>query len=179
MKNAIVEPETACCAVWTPSKKTSVLDCLLISYALCSGHMLLKVVCVESAKQGRFEQRHCQSLSISAIKFLDCLLVSYPDDLLCSGQTLLQIVLQNIQIPRAPKRLVVHYVYKDTNFTTSAFSGPPNWDQQGLTLGTSPTKLGPAGGHPGHFSHQNEKCLFLCTEAKTKEFPWRSLYQIV
>ena len=54
--------------------------------------MLLKVVCVESAKQGRFEQRHCQSLSISAIKFLDCLLVSYPDDLLCSEQTLLQIV---------------------------------------------------------------------------------------
>ena len=54
--------------------------------------MLLKVVCVESAKQGRFEQRHCQSLSICAIKFLDCLLVSYPDDLLCSGQTLLQIV---------------------------------------------------------------------------------------
>ena len=35
--------------------------------------MLLKVVCVESAKE-------------------DCLLVSYPDDLLCSGQTLLQIV---------------------------------------------------------------------------------------
>ena len=28
---------------------------------------------------------------------------------------------------------------------------PPNWDQQGMNLGTSPTKLGPAGDQSGHF----------------------------
>ena len=140
----------------TPSKKTSVLDCLLISYALCSGHMLLKVVCVESAKQGRFEQRHCQSLSISAIKFLDCLLVSYPDDLLCSGQTLLQIVcVESAKHPNstrpetACRALCVRILQllPSLGHQTGTSRGspwalpPPNWDQQGVTLGTFPTKM--------------------------------------
>ena len=31
---------------------------------------------------------------------------------------------------------------------------PPNWEQQGINLGTSPTKLGPAGDQSGHFPHQ-------------------------
>ena len=31
---------------------------------------------------------------------------------------------------------------------------PPNWDQQGTNMGTSPTKLKPAGDQSGHFPHQ-------------------------
>ena len=165
----------------TPSKKTSVLDCLLISYALCSGHMLLKVVCIESAKQGRFEQRHCQSLSISAIKFLDCLLVSYPDDLLCSGQVLLQIVCAESA--------------KHPNSTRPETGYFPH--QTGTSRRSSPTKVGPAGAHPGHqtgtsslgtsptkespwtLSPTKMKKVFFSALKQKQKNPWRSLYQVV
>ena len=40
------------------------------------------------------------------------------------------------------------------NVKSAIRSRNPNWDQQGISLGTSPTKLGPAGDHPGHFPHQ-------------------------
>ena len=47
---------------------------------------------------------------------------------------------------------------------------PPKWDQQGSIWALSPPK--------DQFT-KNEKVLILCTEAKTKELPWRSLCQMV